>query len=485
VEEAIQESDLRKASKSAFPKSSPMPGLEPQCQCADDEVVNGIHTGKEGCDQHFGRRFGYLCYIPGGAECTFAKQGKVGVYYRPCPAERKRDEAQMNLLETLEGIDPDAVTEMAEKAKEAHVGQEVLDLAEKRRKQILEMLEVREDLLVALEGFDKDTLKKLAIRADELELFEFMDHEVEERIEKRYKFLSTKDDKEHDLKKAMSKVDLEDLQECIERAIAVKADEELVKKGQQREVELKAQRKQIKEDLLEAIDGWDVDKLKALAEEAEDHKTILDELPKNVPDRIENRVKFLESAGKKEATLRKCMQDVDLAALQAAIKDVEDVRGDQQLLAAGKTREKELTEELRKGRSDMDAALKSLDLDFLKSALEEVRRLRIVTDNDEEVAKGRSEYLEILEGDSMGDVMRAIAAHEQDGTFPDITEKAVERKKELARIMHNQKKKIQALIEESNDPDEIERELQEGLRIRCVSRALREDAEKRIAELRR
>lgn len=413
-----------------------------------------------------------------------AKKGRIGVFYRSCPAERKRDVAQNNLLESLEGIDAELVANLLERAKAAHVDEDLLKAAEERIGTIGEMLEVRENLLEALVAFDNKKLKKLAEQAEEFELFEFMDYDIPERIEKRIEFLESKDDREDDVKDAIKGINLSKLQEAIKAAIAVQADDSVIQAGKTREEELISQRAQIKADLLEAIDGWDVDNLKDLAEEAEDHD-LYGELPRNVPGKIESRVEFLNSAGKKEAALRLAMEGVDPEELQDAIDEVSRVRADSQIVESAKKRKQELLAELAEAREKLDAALKGFSLDDIKAAMEEAERLKIVTDDDEEIAEGRADYLEILAGDSLGTLLRTIKKHEKDGTFPDITARAHERKVVLRRNMHNQKMKVKDLIDNGTDADEIEAELAEGIRIRAVGKDMRLQAEAKIAELRR
>lgn len=460
-----------------------MPGVEPQCQCSDTGVVNDVDTGKAGCAQHFGRRFGYLCYVEGGEECVGAKKGRVGVFYRPCPAERKRDVARNKLLESMEGIDAELVSELLKNAKAAHVDEGILQDAKERIGTIGEMIEVREELVEALAGFDTKRLKELADQAEEFELYEFMDHDIPDRIEERIDFLESKDDREDDVKDAIKGIDLPKLQEAIEAAIAVQADDSVVQAGKKREAELISQRSQIKEDLLQAVDGWDVDRLKDLAEEAEDHK-LYSELPHNLPSRIENRVEFLKSAGKKEAALRLAMEGVDPQELQETIDEVAKVRGNSQLLDSAKKRKQELLAELAEARQNLDAALRAFDVDELKSALSEAERLQIVTEEDEEIAEGRSKYLEVLADDSLGTLLRTIKKHESSGKYPDITARAHVRKKELRHNMHAQKMKVKMMIETGTDPDELQAELDEGLRIRAVGKDIKVLAEKKIAELR-
>jgi hypothetical protein len=562
-----------------------MPGLEPQCQCSDTGIVGDVDTGKAGCDQHFGRKFGYLCYIEGGAECAFAKKGRVGVFYRPCKDEHKRDKAQHRLLASLEGIDAELVRELLQDAKAAHVDEDTLKAGEERIGQIAEMLEVRAELLKELEGFNTDRLKNLAEQAEEFELYEFMDYDIPAQIEARIDFLESKDDREDDVKDAIKGKNLPKLQKAIEAAIAVQAADSVVQAGQKREQELIGQRKQIKEDLLQAIEGWDLDRLKSLAEEAEDHKDLYDELPRDVPDRIMQRVEFLKSAGKKEAALREAMKGVNAEELQDAIDTVAEVRGDSDLLdiakqrkqelivkldlarkaleealegfnldkleqavrkakmlaiitkddnarikqrieflntagkkeatlrmamegvdaeklqdamdafsevhggrselvESAKKRKEELLVELDTGRKNLDEALKGFDLDDLKQALDEAKRLNIVTKEDKKIAKGRSKYLEVIAGDSLGLLLRTIREYEASGEYPDITDLAQERVKEIRHYMHNQKMKVKRLVESGTDPDELEAELAEGLRMRAFGKDLKIAAEEKIAQLR-
>lgn len=289
--------------------------------------------------------------------------------------------------------------------------------------------------------------------------------------------------KKRKLKDAIDGINLKKLQNAIKQAIEVRADDEIVQAGKKREAELIEERADIKATLLEALNGWDKKRLQNLAEKADKHK-LFSEMAADIPDRIEARVEFLGSAGKKEATLRTAMEGVDLEKLQEAIRKVEDVRSNEDLVANAKQREGELIAERKQAREQLDAALTGFDVDALDEALEEAQRLKIATREDKDIAKGRTKYLEVMADDSLGNLLKAIARAQAQGKYPDITKRAHLRVKELRMNMHKQKMKVKRMIPSCTDPDELEAELKEGLRIRAVGKELREQAEEKIAELR-
>lgn len=378
---AVAEASRVNVNKVELVNTNPFADLPEKCRCTETGIVNGV-TMKKDCGVFFGPRFGPICYIEGGLECAGAKfSKKSGVHWRACPNELKAQVAKQNLLEVLEGMDVAAIKEMAAPAKELGVDAKTLALADSRCERIDQMMKVKEELFEALQGFDHARLVKLAEQAEEYELFEF--------------------------------------------------------------------------------------------------------LPADMPKRIEDRGEYLLLKDEKEQTLREAMRGVDYSVLDIALNDAKTVKANPTLLVDGEAALKTLAEKLEATEEALSKALKSIDVAEIQAAIKDAEYFKIGTHHELKLAKGRIKYLNAINGPDLHIATRKHQKALAKKKFPDMMAMGAERLKEIGREYMYLKLSVQKLAKEGTDADEIERQTALCEQLRACSNQLIAQAKKKATELRR
>lgn len=336
----------------------------PTCECSQDGVVDGVSTNKAGCAQHFGQRFGYICYVNNGADCAGARLSRrTGVYWRTCREEHLTEEARGHLLEAMEEMDLDELRTVIGIARDRGVDPELLTAAEARVEVVIQMIAARDELMEALRGFSAERLQAALETAEELELDEFLSEDTLEEAVERFRFLEQRTEAAETLRTAIEGHLLTVLEEALHDAKVKHCDDDVIQAGEARAVVLQGMIAAADEELAAAMLTRDAVRLTAARHEAQrlmavEHEEIL---------AADERLAHLSRMDDAVAELNLAVGAFDLHDLEAKLQIARDLDAYPADLAQGDARVAQLIQR----NLDAEATLVAATADYHISALEE------------------------------------------------------------------------------------------------------------------
>lgn len=461
------------------------------CSCAQSSLVDGVETGHAGCDQHFGQRFGYVCYVQDGSECEGARlSSRLGVYWRSCAAEHHDAETRAYLQEAMDGIDVEAIQEQMRIAEGRGIDQESLDAAEARIQQIGRMSVVREELMVAIGGLDLERLRAVLEEAEELELDEFLDEETLEEAVERFEWLETRVNVEATLMAAVAAYDVNDLIAKLQDARAYQCSPESLQQGDDRVVELQHLMTDAANELTTAVTTRDVPRLRAAMEAAERLSAADDQTMRQAQYRVQHLLQMTAATN----ALLQAIEGDDLQNVEVLLSSATNLDASPDILAMGHKRVLEL-EAHRDSSLALEGAIHDSDSQALEKALTRARGLNATTEDQEnraavrlehlrEVDQAANELIALFESDDSQALMLALARAREIGVAEDILEQGEQARHRIARIRHDVRKRLIELTESGTDADELEAQIAETNRLHAASPRRIEAAENKLATLR-
>lgn len=304
-------------------------------------VVDGVNTGKPGCAQHFGQRFGYICYVADGAQCQGARlSSRTGVYWRGCREEHLTEEGRQFVMEAMEELDVENLRTTIEIARSRGVDEETLAAAEARVLQEIDMIAARDELMEALEAFDAGRLRAALEAAEELELDEFLSDDVMESSVERFEFLQARSQSEDALRQAVEETNLADLQAKLRVAQTNHVSQEAVRLGQARVTELT----RLMAAAVEELDAAMLTRDAARITEAETNAQRLHAVDSSVAHQAEARLLHLSIMERATEELRPAIEGLSLRNLQAKLDRARELDSYPEVLSRGDARAAELTQ---------------------------------------------------------------------------------------------------------------------------------------------
>jgi len=311
----------------------------PSCECSATGVVDGVSTGKPGCAQHFGQRFGYICYVDNGAECAGARLSRrTQVYWRNCRGEHMIDEARGYLDEAMGELDVDNLRRTIQVARDRGVDAESITTAEARVQQQIMMIAARDELMEALEAFDVGRLRAALEAAEELELDEFLSEETLERSVQRFEYLQARTESEEALRAAIEETNLPHLQRKLRTAQTNHVSREAIELGQSRVAVLTLMMSDAVEELTAAMSTRDA----ARIADARNNAQRLHATNSMVVQQAQDRLAHLVMVEAATSELRSVMDDLSLHTLQRKLTRARELDSYPDVLSQGDTRVAEL-----------------------------------------------------------------------------------------------------------------------------------------------
>lgn len=336
----------------------------PTCECSESGVVDGVSTGKGGCAQHFGQRFGYICYVNNGADCPGARLSRrTGVYWRTCREEHLTDEAVGHLMEAMEEIDLDELRTVIGIAQERGVDPELIAAAEARVEVVIRMIAARDELTEALRGFSVERLQAALETAEELELDEFLSEDTLENAVERFRFLEQRTAAAETLRTAIEGHLLTVLQEALHDAKVKHCDDDIIQDGEARVVVLQGLIAAADEELAAAVLTRDSVRLQAAKHDAQRLMAV----DATRIQAAEDRLAHLSRMDAAVTELDLAIAAFDLSDLQTKLQIARDLDAYPADLAQGDARVAQLTQR----NLDAEAVLVAATADYHISALEE------------------------------------------------------------------------------------------------------------------
>jgi len=461
------------------------------CACADSSVVDGVETGHAGCDQHFGQRFGYVCYVQDGSECPGARlSNRLGVYWRSCAAEHHDAETKAYLEEAMDGIDVDEIREQMRIAEGRGIDQESLDAAEARIQQINRMSVVREELMTAIGGLDLARLRAVLEEAEELELDEFLPEETLEEAVERFEWLETRVNVEATLVAATAAYDVNDLIEKLANARSYQCSAEALQQGDARVVELQHLMTDAANELQTAVTTRDAPRLRAAMEAAERLSAVDDQTLRQAQYRVQHLLQMTAATN----ALLQAIEGEDLQNVEVLLSSATNLDAAPDVLALGHKRVLEL-EAIRDSGLALEGAIHDSDTQALEKALERARGLNATTLDQENRAAVRLEHLRavdeagnavlaLLHEDDDHLLLQALARAREIGVDEAILAQGEETRRNIARLRHDVRKRLIELTETGTDPAELEAQIAETRRLHAASPRRLDAAETKLASLR-
>jgi hypothetical protein len=387
------------------------------CACSDTGVVDGVNTNKPGCAQHFGQRFGYICYISDGATCEGARlSSRTGVYWRGCRQEHLTEEAQQFVEDAMNDLDPGALETTISVARTRGVSAEFLATAEARVLQQREMITARDELMEALEAFDAGRLRAALEAAEELELDEFLSDDVMERSVERFEFLQSREDAESALRAAVEDTNLADLQTKLQTAGEFHVSPEAIRLGQNRIAELT----RLMAAAVTELDAAMLTRNAARISDARSNSLRLHAIDDSTSHSVDARLVHLTTMERATEELRPAIEGLSLRNLQAKLQRAQELDAYPDVLSQGEARVAELTQMNADALQALTDATAGHHASRLLHAIEQAQTLDTSTNHPEAMAAARTRL------DALGrkDVARAML-EEAVGTvnLEDIQEK--------------------------------------------------------------
>jgi len=461
------------------------------CPCAESSVVDGVETGHAGCDQHFGQRFGYVCYVQGGSECPGARlSNRLGVYWRSCAAEHHDAETRAYLEEAMDGIDVDEIQEQMRIAEGRGIDQESLDAAEARIQQINRMSVVREELMTAIGGLDLQRLRAVLEEAEELELDEFLPEETLEEAVERFEWLETRVNVEATLLAAVAAYDVNDLIEKLANARVYQCSPEALQQGDDRVVELQQLMTDAANELQTAVTTRDAPRLRAAMEAAERLSAVDDQTLRQARYRVHHLLQMTAATN----ALLQAIEGDDLQNVEVLLSSATNLDSAPDVLALGHKRVLEL-EAFRDSGLALEGAIHDSDTQALEKALERARALNSTTQDQENRAAVRLDHLRevdqaanaviaLYDTDDDHFLLQALARAREIGVDEAIIARGEEARRGIARLRHDVRKRLVDLTESGTDAAELEAQIAETRRLHAASPRRLEAAENKLASLR-
>jgi len=344
----------------------------PTCACSETGEVDGVKTGKAGCAQHFGQRFGYICYVENGAECAGSRlSSRTGVYWRSCRAEHLTEEAKNYMLEAMEEIDLDTLQSTIGVARQRGVDPALITAAEERSEVVVSMIAAREELMAALAGFNAERLQAALEVAEELELDEFLSEETLESAVDRFRFLELRTQSGDDLRVSIEGHILTDVQAHLHAAKVNHCDDDVIQMGEARVVELQGMIAVAAAELASAVTTRDADRLLAAQAEAERLVAVDSSVIQESQDRI-HHLALMDAATQQ---LVPAIAALALHDLEDKLSSARQLDAYPDILAQGDARVAELVQMNLDAESALVAATADNNIPVLEAAIVEAERL--------------------------------------------------------------------------------------------------------------
>jgi len=464
----------------------------PTCACSETGEVDGVKTGKAGCAQHFGQRFGYICYVENGAECAGSRlSSRTGVYWRSCRAEHLTEEAKNYMLEAMEEIDLDELQSTIGIARQRGVDPALITAAEERSEVVVRMIAARDELMEALAGFNAERLQAALEMAEELELDEFLSEETLESAVDRFRFLELRTQSGDDLRVSIEGHILTDVQARLHTAKVNHCDDAVIQMGEARVVELQGMIAVAAAELASAVTTRDADRLLAAQAEAVRLVAVDSSVIQESHDRI-NHLALMDAA----------TQQLVPAIAAFALHDLEDKLSSARqldaypdILAQGDARVAELAQMDLDADSALVAATADNNIPVLEAAIVEAERLHGGTIPVFNIQMGKIRLFDLnRRGEARAELETAMAdvnlevlvsklARADDlGVDADLRAEARAREEELTQMMADS---VTALTSAIAGADEVllQANLDEAQRLFAASSELIDSAHVRLAAL--
>jgi len=464
----------------------------PTCACSETGVVDGVNTNHAGCEQHFGQRFGYICYVADGSQCEGARlSSRTGVYWRSCRAEHLTEEGRQYVLEAMEELDVDALRTTIEIARERGVDEETLAAAEARVLQEIEMVTARDELMEALQAFDADRLRAALEAAEELELDEYLSDETMESSVARFEFLQARQESEEALRAAIRETNLPDLQIKLRTAQTHHASQEAIGLAQDRVRELTRLMAAATEELEAALLTRDA----ARITESETNAQRLHAIDSSAIQQVEDRLEHLTLMEEATEELRPAIEGLSLRSLQSKLASARALDAYPDVLNQGDARAAELTQMNADALQALVDSTAAHDAAALLAAIANAETLDTAGDHSDTMtsantrleALGRKDLARArleaaIETVDLEDVQAKLVWAEDVGVDAAVLDRARQRISEIAQMRIDARSALERAIN-GDELTVLDDAFAEAQRLSAVDAALTVSANERLAEL--
>lgn len=466
----------------------------PTCACSETGVVDGVDTGKPGCAEHFGQRFGHICYVENGENCEGARLSRrTQVYWRSCRQEHLTAVAEGHLRDAMNELDVENLRTVIQIARDRGVDAATIAEAEERVDQQIQMVAARDELMEALDNFDAERLRAALEAAEELELDEHLSDDVMERSVERFEFLRARQASEEALRTAIGETNLPDLQAKLRDAQTKHCSHEVIAAGQDRVRELTRLMAGATEELNAAMLTRDATRIA----EARTAAMRLHAIDSSVVREVSNRLTHLRRMEQATEALRAALADTSLSLVQATLTAARDLDAYPNDLAQGDARVAELTQMNAAALERLVSATAGHNAAELMAAIAHAETLDTGRDHADAVAAGnarlellsqkdvaRARLEEAMQGVDLEDIQEKLAWAEDLGVDPAVCAQAQLRISAIAQMRIDARSTLEGLVT-GDDLMGLETALEEAQRLSATDDALTASANERLAVLTR
>jgi len=463
----------------------------PLCDCATTDIVNGINTGHAGCDQHFGQRFGYVCYVR-GSSCPGARESRShrGAFWRGCAAEHQTQEAKNYLLEAIEGIEEEDIVRLQAIAIERGVDQATIDRADDRIEEIHQMGAALDELKASIGRLDFDRMRAALTAVEEMELDAYLSEEALEKAVAHFSFLGERREAYNTLEGSIDSFNLENLMAALEEAREYRVEDDVLQQGEARVAELQRLRSAAANELAAAVATREVQRVSQAIIQAERLNAVDSTVMHQARDRLEHLVLMADA----RQQLVDGIQGDDLEELSQQLATATQLDVDPAILSQGQQRVRHL-EEKRDSVIALEAAISGQDSQILSDALAVAERLEAATGDLIDRAEARLSVLEQIDAatdelramfttDDAAALRQALERARAVGVDQEVIEEGQRAKRRIDQLRHDLRTALLEATEHGTDRAELQRLIDECRRLQAASTRRIQAAERKVASLR-
>lgn len=290
---------------------------------------------------------------------------------------------------------------------------------------------------------------------------------------------------------AMDGIDLDSLERTIRIAESKHVDQETLDAATAR-VDVVIEMCAARDELLAAVQGFDVVRLQTALEETE--RLELDEfISDETLDAASARLDYLDQGLDADAELRAAIVGTDVDELRASIQNVARFHNSHELMAEGRVRLQELIAQIAAAEDALAAVVGGTDPDALEDAIVEAGRLRL---SPEAIASATNrldalyvsqtaeeDLLQAIQGENRAVLADTLATAQDAGIDIDAVLRAGQERVAALQVMADESADQLIQMVEGSDPDGLHSAIARARKLDSVSSQVLADAELRWQHL--
>lgn len=396
----------------------------------------------------------------------------------------RRGELRAELLFAIEGEDLQLVEEKLARATDLGVAADVLTLGSQRVAELEAIRDARTVLEAAINGHDENVLSEALAEAERLAA---ASSSLASRARARLHELAQREEVKNELLRAMEGVNLDVLEDIWATAQNLGVDQPTLILCEHRREELNQIMSVAEEDLQAAIHTRESELVRAALDEA----LRVHAADAVLQTRAEERLAHLALADAAMDELIPALGGVDLALVQIKLDRAREFDVEPDVLRRAEARIQEIQHMMGVAEEELRAAITTRDLSRVQTALHEARRLNVANQALQDDAEGRlahlaqaktaqNELLPTLSGVNLVLVQAMLDRAREFDADPEVLRAAENRISEIQQMMADAANVLARAVE-GRDQQALQAAMSEAARLQAVSPEVTNQARARLA----